>query len=97
MINLINTYVEMQKKLDKEYDIISVSVRYGMPTAQVSTIGGLDSFLEIGENSEIYVEERFSDEYPYEATFVRHNIKFIAVLDKKEYEEIIKIEGVKHE
>lgn len=95
MINLINTYVEMQKKLNEEHGIIGVSTGYNMPTVQVYK---LDKFLEHGEGYEFTVRKREGDyDYPYETIFTRNNITFLIVLDQEEYEEIIKIEGVKHE
>lgn len=95
MINLINTYVEMQKKLNEEYGIIGVRTSVGYPRVQIYEV---DKFLEYGKGCEIKVIEREDDiEYHHEATFTRNNIEFLIVLDKEEYEEIIKIEGVKHE
>lgn len=95
MINLINAYVELQKKVNEEYGIIGVMNHNGMPMVQVHK---LDKFLEHGKGCEAFVHEREGDpEYPYEASFTKNNIVFLIVLDQSEYEEIIKIEGVTHE
>jgi len=94
MINLINTYLELQKKLDGEHGIISVTESEGMPRVHVY---GLDKFLEIADGQGITVIDRGEEEIPYEASFVKDNILFFYICGKGNYKRLIKMEGVKHE
>lgn len=94
MINLINTYVEMQKKLDEEHGIIGVSTVGNMARVQVHEV---DNLLKLADGYKITVSNRNDKEFKHEAHFVKQNINFFLVLNDEEYEEIIKIEGVKNE